>query len=293
MANDIEKTPPIEDSLGYKVVKDNTLLRKAQTDLTRNERKLINYLISLIKPDDEYFKEFYIKISEFAALIGTESTHIYREFREMADDLENKSFWYKFPNGEVGKIHWVMKPKYHEKKGYMKLRLDPDMRDYLIGLQNNFTEYELYNILALNTKYSITVYELLKSYQYKKEKDIDIEELKELLGATTSTYKNYKNFRIKVLEPTIDDINLNTDLDVSYKCLDSKKKIIKSLQGHKVCYLRFYIKLKEISETFEVYTRMKDRINAIKSDQVPHQISFDTDNETTALFDDTTNQQIN
>jgi hypothetical protein len=105
------------------VVKDNTLLRKAQTDLTRNERKLINYLISLIKPDDEYFKEFYIKISEFAALIGTESTHIYREFREMADDLENKSFWYKFPNGEVGKIHWVMKPKYHEKKGYMKLRL--------------------------------------------------------------------------------------------------------------------------------------------------------------------------
>lgn len=293
MANDIEKVPPIEDSLTHKVVKDNLLIQKAQTDLTRNEQKLVNYMISLIKPDDEDFKTYKIKALDFAALVGIDTNHIYRDFKKMADSLDGKSFWYKYPNGDIGKVHWLLKPKYNEKSGYIKLVLDPDMKEYLIGLQNNFTEYELFNILALNTKYSITVYELLKSYQYKGFAVIDIEKLKEHLGTTTSTYKNYKDFRRKVLEPTLDDINENTDLDISYKCLDAKKKVIKSLQGHKVCYLHFIIKQREPNETFEVFEKMKDRINAAKSDQVPHQISFDTDNETSALFDDTTNQQIN
>jgi len=293
MANEIAKTPPIEDSLGYKVVKDNLLIQKAQTDLTRNEQKLVNYLISMIKPDDADFKRYQIKALDFAALVGLDPTHIYRDFKKMADSIEKKSFWHKCADGTNRKMYWIMKPGYNDGKGFIELRLDPDIKDYLIGLQKNFTEYELYNILALNTKYSITIYEFLKSYQNVGHVDVDVEVFKEHLGAQSSAYKNFTNLRAKVLNPTLDDINENTDLDVSYKCLDSKKKVIKSMQGHKVYYLRFSIKLKEMTETFEVYTRMKDRINAIKSDQVPHQISFDIDNETTALFDDTTNQQIN
>lgn len=293
MSNEIAKTPPIEDSLGYKVVKDNLLIQKAQTDLTRNEQKLVNYLISMIKPDDADFKIYQIKALDFAALVGLDPTHIYRDFKKMADSIDKKNFWYKCADGTNRKMYWIMKPGYNDGKGFIELRLDPDIKDYLIGLQKNFTEYELYNILALNTKYSITIYEFLKSYQNVGHVDVDVESFKEHIGAVEGIYKSYKDLRKRVLEPTLDDINENTDLDISFKCLDAKKKVIKSLQGHKVCYLRFNIKLKEMTETFEVYTRMKDRINAAKSDQVPHQISFDTDNETSALFDDTTNQQIN
>jgi plasmid replication initiation protein len=291
MANDIVKAPSIEESLGYKVVKDNLLIRQARNNLSKVEMKLLNYSISLVKPEDEDFKAYRIKKSDFALLAELDASHINRGFKKVAEEIKKKYFW--FENDEREKyVDWFYLDNLKE-KGYIELRLDPVIKEYIIGLKQNFTEYELFNILSLNTKYAITLYEFFKSYQYKGQIEIDVENFKEHIGAQKTTYSKFSELKRRILDTVIDDINIKTDLDISYKCLDSKKKVIKSLQGRKVYYLRFSIKLKEISETFEVYTKMKDRINAMKSDQVPHQISLDTDNETDALFDDTTNQRIN
>lgn len=291
MAKDIEKAPPLEDSLGYKVVKDNLLIQKAQTNLSKTEQKLLNYLISLVKPDDEDFKTYLIRKSDFAILADIDITHINRGFKKIAEEVKKKYFW--FEDDKSGKfVNWF-DLEILKQRGYIQISLDPKIKQYLIGLQNNFTEYELYNIMALNSKYSITLYELMKSYQYAGKKEIEVENLRHQVGALKSTYERFGDFRNKILDPSLDEINLKTDLDIDYKCLDANKKIIKTPQGHKVCFVRFFIKEREPNASFEVYNQMKDRINAAKSDQVPHQISFDTDNETSALFDDTTNQQIN
>ena len=291
MANDIEKAPPIEESLGYKVVKDNLLIQKAQTNLSKTEQKLLNYLISLVKPDDEDFKPYLIKKTDFAVLAELDASNIDRGFKKIAKEAKEKIFW--FEDDKSGKyVNWF-DLEILKQRGYIQISLDPKIKKYIIGLQSNFTEYELYNIMALSTKYAITLYEFLKSYQYAGKIEIDVENFKSHIGALSATFDRFSEVKRRILDPALDDINQKTDLDIEYKCLDSKKKIIKTMQGHKVCYLRFSIKAREMTETFEVYTKMKDRINAMKSDQVPHQISFDTDNETTALFDDTTNQRIN
>ena len=293
-----EITPDIEDSLTHKVVKDNMLIRKAQTDLTRNEQKLVNYMVSMIKPTDEDFKTYQIRAVDFAKLVGIDIKHIYSDFKEMVKSLEKKSFW--FENDEkITRISWIIKPEYIKKSGYISLRLDPDIKKYLIGLKKDFTEYELYNVLSLKTKYAITIYELLKSYQYKSKAEIPIEEFKMHIGVGRDSedgkdpYKNFGLFRKKILDKALDDINLNTDLDISYKCLDSHKKEMKSLQGRKVYYLKFIVKAKETMETFEVYQKTKERVISTDTDQVPHQLSFDTDNDTGDLYDDTTNQKVN
>lgn len=288
----LDRTPDIEESLTHKVVKDNLLIQKAQTDLTRNEQKLVNYMVSMIKPTDEDFKTYQIRAVDFARLVGIDMKHIYRDFKEIMNSIEKKSFW--FENDEViTKISWVLKPRYLKKKGIVELRLDPDIKKYLIGLKNDFTEYELYNVLSLKTKYAITIYELLKSYEYRKKTEISIDDFKTHIAANTDTYKSFGIFRKKILDVAMDDINENTDLDVTYKCLDAHKKEMKGLQGRKVCYLRFIVNAKGMMETFEVYQKTKDRVVSTDTDQVPHQLSFDTDNETTDIYDDTTNQKVN
>lgn len=287
-----ENIPSIEESLTHKVVKDNQLIQKAKNDLTRNEQKLVNYLVSMIKPTDEDLKPYRISVTEFARLAEIDKTHISRDFKKIINGIDEKSFWFE-TDERLGKIHWVLTPDYHKKDGVIELRLDPRMKDYLIGLKQNFTEYELFNIMALKTKYAITIFELLKSYQYKASTNIGLCEFKEIISANTASYKSFGIFRQRVLDPAIDDINLNTDLDVTYKCLDVKKKEMKSLQGKKVYYLHFIVKAKETIETFEVYQRTRDRVTYSDTDQVPHQLSFDTDNETTDLYDDTTNQKVN
>lgn len=283
----------IEDSLTHKVVKDNILIQRAQSNLTRTEQKLINYMISMIEPTDADFKVYRIKVADFAQLVGIDMRHAYSLFIEMSESLLKKIFWIK--DGErTTAVQWVMKPEYLEKQGIMQLRLDPDIKKYLIGLQNNFTEYDLFNILSLKTKYAITIYEFLKSYQYKKTKEVSVDEFIEFLVSDIQSYKAFGTFKQRVLDPALDDINLNTDMNVSYKCLDLHKNEIKSLRGRKVSFIKFRINKKKPMESFEVYQKIKDRaLRYNSSDQVPHQISMDIDNETTALYDDTTNQQIN
>lgn len=291
MARDIEKAPPLEDSLGYKVVKDNQLIQRARTNLNKTEQKLLNYLISLVKPDDEDFKTYQIRKSDFAILTELDTSNIDRGFKKIAEEVKKKYFW--FEDDKSGKyVNWF-DLEILKQRGYILISLDPKIKQYLIGLQNNFTEYELYNIMALSNKYSITLYELLKSYQFSGKHETSVEQFKERIGAQTATFSKFSEVKRRILDPALDEINIKTDLDISYTCLDAKKNIIKSLQGRKVFYLYFTIKQREPNDRFEVYTKMKDRINAMKSDQIPHQLSLDTDNETTAIFDDTTNQQVN
>ncbi len=284
----------VTETLGNKVVKDNLLIQKAKNDLTLNEQKLINLLISLIKPGDKDFKKYYIKVTEFSKLTGVDNKHVYGEFKKIAMEISKKSFW--FENDEiVAMMHWVIKPKYYKKTGLFEICLDPDIKDYLIGLSGNFTEYELYNILSLKSKYSISLYELFKSHSFKHSFEVKVDELKEAVGANIKSYKNFGVFKLKVLEKSLDDINEYTDIDVSYICLDSKKREMRSLRGCKVEFIKFIINSKGETERLSIYQKTSNRLFRTEQsgDHVPHQISLDTDNETTALFDDTTNQQIN
>ena len=283
----------IEDNLTYKVVKDNTLIQKAKSDLTLNEQKLVNYLISLIKPSDIDFKTYTIKISDFAKLVGLDNKHMYRDFKVIIDEIESKSFWFE-DDEQITKISWVLKPKYLKKTGTVELHLDPDVKKYLIGLQNNFTEYELYNILSLKSKYAVSIYELLKSHSYKKMVIFGIDEFKENINAGKDSYKSFGLFKQKVLEKAIDDINEFTDMQIKYECLDGHQKVMNALQGRKVAFLKFHIKTRDELGRYSVYQKTKNRIfdSERENSQVPHQISFDTDNDTGDLYDDTTNQKI-
>ncbi len=45
----------MDDQRSYLVVKDNALIQKAKYNLTANEQKLVNYVITMIKPGEEEF----------------------------------------------------------------------------------------------------------------------------------------------------------------------------------------------------------------------------------------------
>lgn len=50
----------MDDQRSYLVVKDNALIQKAKYNLTANEQKLVNYVITMIKPGEEEFKKYEI-----------------------------------------------------------------------------------------------------------------------------------------------------------------------------------------------------------------------------------------
>ncbi len=191
-------------------------------------------MISKIKPDTEDFETYDFDLKELCKICGIE-THgqNYQNFKNSIESLASKVFWIETEDTERT-CHWIEKAIIHKNDTRVSIRFDKDLKPYLLQLRNNFTIYQLENILLMKSKYSIRLYELLKSYLYYGEYIADLETLKKQLQS--AGYKRFNNFRLYVLEVATKEINQFTDLKVSYEPIR---------EGRSVSYIRFYIKSKE------------------------------------------------
>lgn len=228
-----------------KVVKSNDLIQKAKYYLTMNEQKLINYVISMIKPTDEVFCKYTISASEFAELCGVSKDNIYRDFKKMIDSLDEKVFWVE-QTDITYKFRWFSEAEYNKAEGTITVMLHSRIKQYLLQLKDNFTQYELWNVLSLKSKWSIRLYELFRSYNYQKRVVISVEELKKLLNA--ESYTNFYNFKVKVLEKAKADINEYTDIRFEYD-------IEKGGRGGKVETIIFTIEKKSVIDGLSAYRK--------------------------------------
>ena len=251
----------IEPDRNQLVVKDNDLIRKARFNLTVNQQKIIAYLISKIKPTDKELQKYDISIQDFCELCGIDKTYFYSEIKDIVDNLDNKSFWVE-TESKIFKFRWFSEVEIVKGSGKVNILLNSNIKKYLIDLKQNFTQYELYNILALKGKYSIRLYEYFKSYSFMHEKKIDIDELKKILQA--EHYINYKDFRNRVLEKAVKEINEYTDIEVSFNTENKGKKVIA---------LIFYIQHKQPIDKYISYTKTIEKINK-REKQVKGQLSL-------------------
>lgn len=225
------------------VVKSNSLIQKTRYELSLQEQKLILFVISKIKPEDEDFMEYKIPLKTICEVCGIGvNGQNYKNFMDSIEKLSDKKFRLK-TNEVDAVVRWIETPALEKRTKTLKVRINPYLRPYLLQLHENFTQYELGCVLAMKSKYSIRLYELLKSYAEYGEFEIDLDELKDKLQ--TAEYPNYKNFRVKVLEKAMSEINEYTDLIVSFEPIRYSRVIGR---------IRFSIKRK--SSVAQVSTRV-------------------------------------
>lgn len=210
------------------VVKHNDLLRKSRYTLSANEQKIIIYLVSKIKAEDKKLKEIEISVIDFCKVIGIETNGAaYNRIKETIKTLSDKSWWIDTGDSKEILFRWINEAEIEKGSGIIKLELNKHLEPYLLELKENFTKYELINVLSLRSKYSIRLYELLKSYLWRGNWDIHVDELRALLE-TECKYKEFKDFKKRVLTPSIKEINDFTDLTVQMETL-KKGRIISDI----------------------------------------------------------------
>lgn len=223
------------------VVKSNELIQKSRFSLTTNQQKIILYLISKLKYQDNDFKELKVDIKDFCRVCGIDlsSGRTYNELKNSIKQIADKSIWIDKENGDSALVRWIEKPIIHKNDGIITIKLDEDLKPYLLDLKEKYTQYELIYTLKMKSKYSIRLYELLKSRQYNKLKNYtvkySINELKKLLDA--ENYKTFKDFRRRVIEKAIEEINNFSDINI--ECLTIK-------QGKTVIEIEIRIETKDI-----------------------------------------------
>lgn len=211
----------------YKVVKANEIIQRARIDLGILELKTFAYILSKIKPNDEKGKEYYFSVQEYCRVCGIDdkSGKNYANAKKALKSLRDKSFWLTDENGTELTLGWLSKARIDKRSGKVTVKLDEDMEKYIIGWFERYTQYSLCQVLPMQSQYSFLLFELLKSYAYQKEKTFDIDDLKDRIGG--KVYKNFKDYRINVLEKATREINLYTDLEISWEPITKGRKVIK------------------------------------------------------------------
>lgn len=252
MKTEEEKSVMLGERL-YDVVKHNDLIQKSRFNLSTTEQKIILYMISKIQFGDKEFDIVVFKIKDFCEICGIDEKNgkNYALLKSTIGNLAAKYIWIKMNDDTETIIRWIDRPFIHPKSGTIELKLDELMKPYLLHLKSNFTKYCYYYILPMKSKYSIRLYELLKSYQNMKKCSFEIEQLKKILFA--ETYKRFPDFKRKVIDTALSEINEFSDINMEYKLEKNKNKVVK---------ITFTITQKRgLDERIEAWRKIESKLN--------------------------------
>ena len=223
----------------YRVFKANEIIQKARYELGITELKTLAYLFSMIKPTDGKFTQYTFSVKDYCQICGIDYKNggNYDYIKTTLKTLRDKSFYLQTEDGTEETVGWLYKVYTNKGSGKIRVIFDETLQQYITGLYNNYTQYELLCTLPMRSSYSFRIYELLKSYAYTGSHKFAIDDLKSKLTATH--YQNFKDFRKKVIEVAVKEINLYTDLEVSWEPVT---------QGRKVTHIIFSIHTQNIWE---------------------------------------------
>lgn len=202
------------------VVKSNQLIQQSRFKLNLQQQKIVLYLVSQIDYSDDDFKLYTFGIRDFCRICGIDNAGgtQYSRLRDSLQQLSDKSLIIHIDHDTETNARWIEKFYMNKRTGTLQIRLDKDLKPYLLHLRENFTKYELVYTLRMRHKASPRLYEILKSYHYNDlrpyTKEFSFDELRNLLDAHKQTYSKFKYFNSFVLAPAIEEINTQTDLFV-------------------------------------------------------------------------------
>lgn len=215
------------------VVKD-TVLINASYNLETTEQRLIMLAIMRAREKGESIttsSKLEIHAHSYAQLFGVSLDAAYKALKEAVNNLFNRQFSYTQAHKNTGKIglvrsRWVSRIFYVDDLGLLEITFAPDVVPLVTQLERRFTSYQVEQVANLTSKYAIRIYELLIAWRDTgKVSTIALCDFRNRLGVEDNEYLAMSDFKRRVLDPAIKQINENTDITVKYEQQKSGRKI--------------------------------------------------------------------
>lgn len=219
------------------VIKSNALIEN-KGKMSTLEQKIFLGLISEIRIEDTDFNEYRIDVEQMRKLVGSENKAFYLELKDACKALTSRTVTIEREvevesNGKLKKrksflvLSYLASAEYVDGENAVKIEIASKLKPYILQLKNEFTQYQLKNIMSMKSGYSIRIYELVKQYQNlaTKKRRIDLQELKEFLGVKNE-YARFYDFEKNVLKVAEQEISEQTDIVLTYEKIKKGRNII-------------------------------------------------------------------
>ena len=132
--------------------------------------------------------------------------------------------------------------------------LPEDVRLSMIKKNGIYASINLVIVKGLKSKYSVVLYELIRDYERVEIPKMSIADFRKIFGVEDK-YKEMANLRKRVLEPAVNELNNNENIDflVSYEL---------EKQGRAYTHIKFHVKPKPVR------LKLKQQAKAVFSEEV-------------------------
>lgn len=283
------------------VAKDNRLIQRSRYSLSLMENKALLYLISMIRPDDKPGRIYTFSCAEFQRLLNWNKEASYMNIKAMFQRLGDVSMWIESEIDGSPKdilVRYFHIVRLDQKSGHIDISFHEDMFPYLLDLQKHlvedgryFTTYRLQNVTLMKHRYSIRIYELLKSYQYNNQKwtfengtgsEYDIQlriagtvmdpKTRQVVSNVPDGWSNWAVFRRNVLDPAVEEINKYTDIVVAYT---GKKEDLSHKKTRAIRTIEFYMVRKTEPEQAATDRMIDTEYTVLEDEKRYHQVTVE------------------
>ncbi|MHA3053668.1 replication initiation protein RepM [Acinetobacter sp. ANC 4640] len=205
------------------VVKDNALIN-ASYNLEVTEQRLI--LLSIISARETgqgitADSKLEIHASDYAKQFNVSLDAAYKALKEAVNNLFERQFSFLEETKKgigIVRSRWVSRIKYIDTSAILEITFAPDVVPLITRLEQHFTTYQIQQVTKLTGKYVIRLYEILIAWRdVGKVPLIELADFRRKIGVEDNEYTAMNNFKNRVLEPAIKQINEHTDITVKYE----------------------------------------------------------------------------
>ena len=208
----------------YRLIKTNPIIN-AKFDITAVQMKVFLKVIASIDQSGEEMPEINISIKEFQEFVGGKAKNIHSYLQAELTKLRKKDIYYEDERIRL-EASFFSSIVYHKNEGYFTFEFSKNIKPFLLQIKDNFTVLDIRNLLYLDSIYAIRFYEFCKEFERFKTFEFDVEELKEKFGLT-DRYKNYFDFKLKVLHQARAELIENSELYFDFEEIKSGKRVVR------------------------------------------------------------------
>ena len=209
-------------SKGNLVVKTNQL-NSALQNLSLPEIRIIQLAIVDARETNTGLstdKPLRIDALRYAEIFETTRQNGYQRMKDAEENLFNRRFSYVDERGKLVKSRWIQQVTYLDDEGAIELVFTLAVVNGISridGAEDFFTSYLLEQTASMDSIYSVRLYELLIQWLAAKQTPLfDLDNFRNQLGVEDHEYKRMGNFKLRVLDLAVKEINEKSDIKVSY-----------------------------------------------------------------------------
>lgn len=195
------------------VTKSNAFIRAHVKTDSKAFYHILNIVASKIQPSDTDFQVYDIPVREILrsspdAGVGGQR---YKAAAEIIKKVMTSVLYLPKENQKLSVYTLFSKIELDENNHSISVGIHPDLKPHFLELNAHYTRIKLNYLLAISSKYSIRLYEILMSWKSMSIYEARLSDLHDMLGTPSSMRKDFRQFRTRILVPAQRDIYSKAD----------------------------------------------------------------------------------